>query len=72
MGAVKPAKKEESFDPRKFLATIGEGRKVVHVSSGRIQFSSKAMPRMLSFTFRRVRSAFQLFPRAARKRRWEY
>jgi len=25
---VKPAKKEESFDPRKFLATIGEGRKV--------------------------------------------
>jgi CRP-like cAMP-binding protein len=33
MVAVKPAKKlakkEESFDPRKFLATIGEGRKVV-------------------------------------------
>jgi CRP/FNR family transcriptional regulator, cyclic AMP receptor protein len=26
---VKSAKKEESFDPRKFLATIGEGRKVV-------------------------------------------
>jgi len=33
MPAVKPAKKlakkEENFDPRKFLATIGEGRKVV-------------------------------------------
>ena len=33
MPAVKPAKKlnqeEESFDPRKFLATIGEGRTVV-------------------------------------------
>jgi CRP/FNR family cyclic AMP-dependent transcriptional regulator len=33
MPAVKPAKKldknEESFDPRKFLATIGEGRKVL-------------------------------------------
>jgi CRP/FNR family transcriptional regulator, cyclic AMP receptor protein len=27
--AVKAVKKEESFDPRKFLATIGEGRKVV-------------------------------------------
>ena len=26
---VKSAKNEESFDPRKFLATIGEGRKVV-------------------------------------------
>jgi CRP/FNR family cyclic AMP-dependent transcriptional regulator len=29
MVAVKPVKKEEGFDPRKFLATIGEGRKVV-------------------------------------------
>jgi CRP/FNR family transcriptional regulator, cyclic AMP receptor protein len=27
--AVTPARKVESFDPRKFLATIGEGRKVV-------------------------------------------
>ena len=26
--AVKPAKKDEKFDPRKFLATIGGGRKV--------------------------------------------
>jgi len=29
MGAVTPTRKVESFDPRKFLATIGEGRKVV-------------------------------------------
>jgi len=27
--AVKPVKKVDSFDPRKFLASIGEGRKVV-------------------------------------------
>jgi CRP/FNR family transcriptional regulator, cyclic AMP receptor protein len=27
--AVKPVKKVDSFDPRKFLATIGEGRKVM-------------------------------------------
>jgi CRP/FNR family cyclic AMP-dependent transcriptional regulator len=29
MGPAMPARKVESFDPRKFLATIGEGRKVV-------------------------------------------
>lgn len=29
MGDVTPARKVENFDPRKFLATIGEGRKVL-------------------------------------------
>jgi CRP/FNR family cyclic AMP-dependent transcriptional regulator len=29
MAPTVPAKKERDFDPKKFLATIGEGRKVV-------------------------------------------
>src|ERR1700719_2434596 len=29
MAPAEPAKKKRDFDPRKFLATIGEGRKVV-------------------------------------------
>jgi len=34
-----PAKKEIAFDPRKFLATIGEGRKVVTVPTKQTIFS---------------------------------
>ena len=31
MGDVTPARKVENFDPRKFLATIGEGRRFCRI-----------------------------------------
>jgi CRP/FNR family transcriptional regulator, cyclic AMP receptor protein len=39
MAPTLPAKKKPDFDPRKFLATIGEGRKVVHFSQKQTVFT---------------------------------
>ena len=55
------------FDPKKFLAKVGEGKTVSH--TGRIKlFSPKEKLRMRSFTFSKARSSSPSFPSKARKR----
>ena len=39
MAAAVPIRKKYDFDPRKFLATIGEGRRVVHFSKKQTIFA---------------------------------
>ena len=71
MAPTAPAKKKRDFDPRKFLATIGEGRKVV--AFPKKQQSSRRGTRLTqSSTSRKARLDSLSYPRLARKRPWAY
>jgi hypothetical protein len=70
MAPTLPAKKKPDFDPRKFLAPIGEGRRVVSFSQK--QFSRRKTGLMQSSTSRKARLDSLSYPKLARKRLWEY
>ena len=61
---VPKAKKVHKFDPNVFLATIGEGRKIVAVPK---KSSHKGIPRTLSSIYKKAKCGSPLSPRPARK-----
>ncbi len=71
MAPAATAKKKPDFDPRKFLATIGEGRRVVAVPKKQTIFAQGDAADAI-FTSRRARLDSLLYPRMARKQLWAY
>jgi hypothetical protein len=68
---TKSADKRRDFDPKEFLSTIGEGRKVVAVGKKQIIFTQGDVLTQSS-TSRRARFYSRSYPRLARKRPWAY
>jgi hypothetical protein len=54
MSLVVATKKKRDFDPKRFLATIGEGRRNVRLQRNK-QFTLKAQPVMQCFTSGKAR-----------------
>ena len=67
MPAVTTAKKADNFDPKKFLATIGEGRTEVAFLRKETIFKQGDDADAV-FYVRKEKSALLSFPRVARKR----
>ncbi len=71
MAPTVPATKKREFDPKKFLATIGEGRTVVTFSKNKLS-SRRGMRLTQSSTSRKARSDSLSYPQLAKKRPWAY
>ena len=71
MASTMSAKNKRDFDPKNFLATIGEGRKVVAFL--RNKPSSRRGTRLTLFSIsRKARYDSPSYPRLVRKRLWGY
>jgi len=65
------AKKERDFDPREFLATIGEGRKVLTFPKKQTIFTQGDAADAV-FYIQEARFDSLSYPRLARKQPWAY
>jgi CRP-like cAMP-binding protein len=66
-----PPKKKRDFDPKRFLAIIGEGRKVVAFPKKQTIFTQGDAADVV-FYIQEGRSDSQSYPRLARKQPWGY
>ena len=57
-----------SFDPHKFLAKVGEGKRSYQPTRGIKLFSPKEKSRTRFFTFSKARSSSPSFPNKAKRR----
>ena len=57
-----------SFDPKTFLAKVGEGKTISQIPEGSNYFLTRRGSRTRSFTFSKARSSSLSFPSKARKR----